>query len=162
MAKDFAGLPAWICKTVGGTTTHWAGASLRFDEHEFKDKTTYGNIPGARFEIVEHDGTYRDILAATGVLTELAAEVENVKEAIDALAKKVNRTAVAAQEADTLLGGTVSEVLDRLGALERIRPDPDGCADAQPPLVVLRRVGELDLLLDVLSLWKYWNKKSPS
>ena len=29
VAKDFAGLPAWICKTVGGTTTHWAGASLR-------------------------------------------------------------------------------------------------------------------------------------
>ena len=25
VAKDFAGLPAWICKTVGGTTTHWAG-----------------------------------------------------------------------------------------------------------------------------------------
>ena len=40
-------LPAWIVKAVGGSTTHWAGASLRFDEHEFKDKTTYGNIPGA-------------------------------------------------------------------------------------------------------------------
>ena len=36
VAKDFAGLPAWICKTVGGTTTHWAGASLRLQEHEFK------------------------------------------------------------------------------------------------------------------------------
>ena len=34
-------------KAVGGSTTHWAGASLRFDEHEFKDKSTYGNIPGA-------------------------------------------------------------------------------------------------------------------
>ena len=39
VAKDFAGLPAWICKTVGGTTTHWAGASLRFQEHEFKART---------------------------------------------------------------------------------------------------------------------------
>ena len=47
VAKDFANLPAWIVKAVGGSTTHWAGASLRFDEHEFKDKTTYGNIPGA-------------------------------------------------------------------------------------------------------------------
>lgn len=28
------------------------------------DPDEYGNIPGARFEIVEHDGTYRDILAA--------------------------------------------------------------------------------------------------
>ena len=36
VAKDFPNLPAWICKTVGGTTIHWAGASLRFQEHEFK------------------------------------------------------------------------------------------------------------------------------
>lgn len=47
VAKDFAGLPAWICKTVGGTTTHWAGASLRFQAHEFKTKTHYGDIAGA-------------------------------------------------------------------------------------------------------------------
>ncbi len=47
VAKDFAGLPAWICKTVGGSTVHWAGASLRFQEHEFKVKSVYGDIPGA-------------------------------------------------------------------------------------------------------------------
>ena len=47
VAKDFAGLPAWICKTVGGTTTHWAGASLRLQDHEFRAKTHYGNIDGA-------------------------------------------------------------------------------------------------------------------
>ena len=46
VAKDFAGLPAWICKTVGGTTTHWAGASLRLQEHEFKARTTYGALIG--------------------------------------------------------------------------------------------------------------------
>ena len=47
VAKDFAGLPAWICKTVGGTTTHWAGASLRLQAYEFKTRTTYGDIAGA-------------------------------------------------------------------------------------------------------------------
>src|SRR3979411_2829059 len=47
VAKDFSGLPAWICKTVGGTTTHWAGASLRLQEHEFKAKTNYSGIEGA-------------------------------------------------------------------------------------------------------------------
>jgi choline dehydrogenase-like flavoprotein len=47
VAKDFPNLPAWICKTVGGTTTHWAGASLRFQPHEFKAHTTYGDIRGA-------------------------------------------------------------------------------------------------------------------
>jgi choline dehydrogenase-like flavoprotein len=47
VAKDFSGLPAWIVKAVGGTTTHWAGASLRFQEHEFKVRTAYGEIAGA-------------------------------------------------------------------------------------------------------------------
>ena len=47
VAKDFAGLPAWICKAVGGSTTHWAGASLRFQEHEFRVKSEYGEIAGA-------------------------------------------------------------------------------------------------------------------
>ncbi len=47
VAKDFSGLPAWIVKSVGGSTIHWAGASLRFQEHEFKVRTTYGDVPGA-------------------------------------------------------------------------------------------------------------------
>ena len=47
VARDFAGLPAWIVKAVGGSTVHWAGASLRFQEHEFKIKTVYGDVPGA-------------------------------------------------------------------------------------------------------------------
>ncbi|MDE2582419.1 MAG: GMC family oxidoreductase [Rhodospirillales bacterium] len=47
VAKDFPGLPAWICKTVGGTSVHWAGAALRIQPHEFKARTTYGNLPGA-------------------------------------------------------------------------------------------------------------------
>src|SRR6201992_173006 len=45
--KDFPGLPAWIVKAVGGSTVHWAGASLRFDEHEFRIKSTYGAMSGA-------------------------------------------------------------------------------------------------------------------
>jgi choline dehydrogenase-like flavoprotein len=47
VARDFAGLPAWIVKAVGGSTIHWAGASLRIQEHEFKARTTYGDVPGA-------------------------------------------------------------------------------------------------------------------
>ena len=47
VAKDFSGLPAWIVKAVGGSTVHWAGASLRIQEHEFKARTHYGDIPGA-------------------------------------------------------------------------------------------------------------------
>lgn len=47
VARDFSGLPAWIVKAVGGTTTHWAGASLRFQDHEWKVLTTYGRVDGA-------------------------------------------------------------------------------------------------------------------
>jgi choline dehydrogenase-like flavoprotein len=47
VAKDFPNLPTWTCKTVGGTTTHWAGASLRFMDHEFRAKTVYGDIKDA-------------------------------------------------------------------------------------------------------------------
>jgi choline dehydrogenase-like flavoprotein len=50
VAKDFPNLPAWICKTVGGSTTHWAGASLRFQPHEFKARTTYGGLAGTTLE----------------------------------------------------------------------------------------------------------------
>jgi choline dehydrogenase-like flavoprotein len=47
IAKDFPNLPAWTCKTVGGTTVHWAGASLRFQDHEFRTKTVYSGVEGA-------------------------------------------------------------------------------------------------------------------
>jgi diketogulonate reductase-like aldo/keto reductase len=29
-------VPAWIVKAVSGSTVHWAGASLRFQEHDFE------------------------------------------------------------------------------------------------------------------------------
>lgn len=47
VARDFPNLPTWTCKTVGGTTTHWAGASLRLQEHEFRVRSVYGNVEGA-------------------------------------------------------------------------------------------------------------------
>lgn len=47
VAKDFPNLPAWTCKTVGGTTTHWAGASLRLQDHELKTRTVYSTVTGA-------------------------------------------------------------------------------------------------------------------
>lgn len=47
IARDFPNLPAWIVKAVGGTTTHWAGATPRFLEHELRARSTYGAIDGA-------------------------------------------------------------------------------------------------------------------
>ncbi|NDV53004.1 GMC family oxidoreductase [Salipiger sp. PrR003] len=47
VSRDFSNLPAWIVKAVGGTTTHWAGASIRFQTHEWKALTTYGEVEGA-------------------------------------------------------------------------------------------------------------------
>ncbi len=45
--KDFPGLPAWIVKAVGGSTVHWAGASLRLRDHEMRTRTVYGDVAGA-------------------------------------------------------------------------------------------------------------------
>ncbi|MGI8882052.1 MAG: GMC family oxidoreductase [Jatrophihabitans sp.] len=47
VATDFANLPTWIVKAVGGTTTHWAGATPRFMAHEFRVRSVYGELPGA-------------------------------------------------------------------------------------------------------------------
>ncbi len=47
VARDFPNLPAWIVKAVGGSTVHWAGASLRLQEHEFRARSVYGAVEGA-------------------------------------------------------------------------------------------------------------------
>src|SRR5215469_7983491 len=44
--KDFPTLPAWICKTVGGSTVHWTGATPRLSTWEVQARTTYGALPG--------------------------------------------------------------------------------------------------------------------
>lgn len=72
VAKDFSGLPAWIVKAVGGTTTHWAGASLRFQQHEYKAETTYGQVQGANLldwpiDLAEMEPWYDKAEAKLGV-----------------------------------------------------------------------------------------------
>lgn len=47
VVKDFPALPAWHCKTVGGTTVHWTGATPRLQPHEMRARTVYGAVPGA-------------------------------------------------------------------------------------------------------------------
>jgi len=38
IAAEFPNLPAWTCKTVGGTTVHWAGCCVRFKDWEFRPR----------------------------------------------------------------------------------------------------------------------------
>jgi choline dehydrogenase-like flavoprotein len=47
VARDFPNLPAWLVRAVGGSTTHWSGATPRFRGYEFKTRTYYGDIDGA-------------------------------------------------------------------------------------------------------------------
>ena len=47
IARDFPNLPAWLVKAVGGTTTHWSGATPRFHPHEFATRSSYGRVDGA-------------------------------------------------------------------------------------------------------------------
>ena len=46
VVKDFPTMPAWVCKTVGGTTVHWTGACIRIRPWEMKARTVYGNVSG--------------------------------------------------------------------------------------------------------------------
>jgi choline dehydrogenase-like flavoprotein len=39
-------LPAWHCRTVGGTTVHWTAATPRLRRYEMQARTTYGDVPG--------------------------------------------------------------------------------------------------------------------
>ena len=47
ITRDFPNLPAWLVKAVGGTTTHWSGATPRFKAHEFRARSVYGRVDGA-------------------------------------------------------------------------------------------------------------------
>lgn len=47
VARDFPTLPAWHCKTVGGTTVHWTASAPRLQPWEMRAKSTYGGVPGA-------------------------------------------------------------------------------------------------------------------
>ncbi|MGE4248408.1 MAG: GMC family oxidoreductase [Parvibaculaceae bacterium] len=60
VAKDFPADPAWQCKVVGGTSVHWTGMALRFQEHELKSRTIYGNVPGA--DVVDWPIRYEELL----------------------------------------------------------------------------------------------------
>ncbi len=43
--RDF---PIYTCKSVGGTTVHWTGVSLRATRTELKARSTYGAVPNTR------------------------------------------------------------------------------------------------------------------
>jgi len=45
--EDYPTLPSWTCKTVGGTTVHWTGATPRAQPWEVRSRTTYGQVDGA-------------------------------------------------------------------------------------------------------------------
>jgi choline dehydrogenase-like flavoprotein len=63
VARDFPNLPAWVVKAVGGSTVHWAGASIRFQEHEFRARTTYGEVAGrAAHGLADHARRARALL----------------------------------------------------------------------------------------------------
>ena len=59
VARDFPELPAWTCKTVGGTTVHWAGCCPRFMPHEFKATTYYDGMDGAN--VLDWPISYDDV-----------------------------------------------------------------------------------------------------
>lgn len=47
VAKDHPTHPVWHSQAVGGTTNQWMGVALRFRDHEFRARSTYGAVAGA-------------------------------------------------------------------------------------------------------------------
>lgn len=60
VAKNSPNMPAWHCKTVGGTTVHWTGASPRLEPWELKAKSVYGSIPGT--SLIDWPVSYAELL----------------------------------------------------------------------------------------------------
>jgi choline dehydrogenase-like flavoprotein len=46
VARMFPNAPTSLCKGVGGSTLHWAGATQRGEAFEFAARTTYGGVAG--------------------------------------------------------------------------------------------------------------------
>ncbi len=68
----------------------------------------------------------------------------------DLIRRTISTTEIEWPCAVSTTSTSTSASISARGALERVRPDPDGGADAQPPLLVLRGERELDPLPDVL------------
>jgi choline dehydrogenase-like flavoprotein len=60
VVEDYPTLPSWTCKTVGGTTVHWTGATPRFRPWELKARTTYGEIADA--SLIDWPIAYEELL----------------------------------------------------------------------------------------------------
>lgn len=59
IARDQPDNPTWICRAVGGTSIHWTATALRFQDYEFKCRSTYGAIPGS--DLIDWPISYADI-----------------------------------------------------------------------------------------------------
>ncbi|MGH8150954.1 MAG: GMC family oxidoreductase [Steroidobacteraceae bacterium] len=61
VVEDYPTLPSWTCKTVGGTTVHWTGATPRLRSWEIKPRTTYGEVPGS--SLIDWPIAYDELMA---------------------------------------------------------------------------------------------------
>jgi choline dehydrogenase-like flavoprotein len=60
VARDFPSMPVWHCKTVGGTTVHWTGATPRLQAREMRAKSTYGSLAGT--SLIDWPITHEELL----------------------------------------------------------------------------------------------------
>ncbi len=54
------GADLWICKTVGGTTMRWSAVTPRFQEHEFRALSTYGQLD-AGTSLIDWPVSYKEL-----------------------------------------------------------------------------------------------------
>jgi len=64
-AKTNPGLPAWLAKTVGGTTTHWGAVTPRISDWETRARTTYGEVKGT--SLIDWPITHDELMKYTAL-----------------------------------------------------------------------------------------------
>ena len=67
-AKTNPGLPAWLAKTVGGTTTHWGAVTPRIQPWETRARTTYGDVKGT--SLIDWPIAHEELLKYYGLAEE--------------------------------------------------------------------------------------------
>jgi choline dehydrogenase-like flavoprotein len=125
------GFPVWTCKTVGGTTMHWTASCPRLQEHEFKARSTYGEIAGTNLvdwpldlqELAPYYSLAEDRMGVTGTHDIPRLPGNNNYKVLEAGARKVGY-----KEINTNNVAINSEARDGRAACLQIGFCTSGCA----------------------------------
>ena len=132
VAKDFPSLPAWTCKTVGGTTTHWAGCCPRFKDWEFRIRSEHGPIDGAMATRRRLARAPSAVAAPTAVCCARLAVPRQPTWASASVPASSSQSVTARQSAVKIASGTPRVAVDSTSTAPLTPPRRTSCATSAP------------------------------